>query len=829
MKRHGWIILAIAWTVTMNAGQAETLHVAPNGNDQWSGRWPQPNAAATDGPLASLRGARDAIRRHKAEGPLTEPVQVLVADGSYPLEETFVLTADDSGTAMCPIRYQAAPGAKPVFSGGRQISGFRPSDDGLWVADIPEVTTGKWYFEQLWVNGRRAIRARSPNEFYYYVASKVDYGQDPTTGKIAQLTNRAFRASPADITPLIDVPQNQLADVNLVAYHSWEATRLRVAAIDARTATLFFTGSTPWPFNRWSPRQRYHIENFKQALDAPGEWYLERSGKLFYKPLPGEKLTNTTVFAPAVEQFVRFEGQPEAGHWVEHVALQGLAFRHGQYLLPAQGHADGQAAVTIPAVIMADGARRVTVEHCEVAHVGMYAIWFRRGCQDCRVVRNYLHDLGAGGIRLGEGTIQTDAADRTDHLVVDNNVIHAGGRIFPGAIGVWIGQSGHNQVTHNDISDFFYTGISVGWRWGYAESLSHHNTIDFNHIHHLGWGVLSDMGAVYTLGPSPGTTISNNVIHDVYSYDRYGRGGWGLYNDEGSSNIVLENNLVYNVKTGTYHQHYGRDNVVRNNILAFSMDGQIQRSRVEEHLSFTYENNIVLWKDGPLVAAGSLNDDQVKLRNNLYWNSSGKPVDFQGLTLAQRQERGWDIGSIVADPEFVDAEHFDFRLQSDSPASRIGFQPFDYSKVGVYGEKEWTELPKSFRFRDVEFAPEPPPASPLTVEDDFESTPPAQRHPTRSLRRKRKGTRSPSRTKWPPAVNTVSASWTRRVCRHDSTLTSPTQPTTSTAWHDVRLTSALSKMLRCFTNGVTGEINPTASAPVCGFKMGCCEQAERTC
>jgi len=704
---------------------AETvLHVAPDGNDAWSGRLSRVNAEGTDGPLGSLIGARNAIRHLKAAGQ-AGPFRVLIASGRYFIEEPLVLEPQDSGTPDAPVIYEASGQEKPRFWGGKTITGWRKQDDGIWATTVPDVTNGKWYFEQLWVNGKRATRARSPNKFYYYVQKSIDAYQDSATGKVVETTNRAFQARLEDVKPLLALDRQSLNDVTLVTYHSWETSRSRIEAIDPQQMIISVTAPIPWGFAYWGPNCRYHLENFRSALDEPGEWFLERNGTLYYKPYPDEDMNRAEVVAPKVEQFVVLAGRPEDGALVQNVVFRNLAFEYSQYVLPPEGHADGQAEVTIPAVVMLDGARNVAFEGCEIKHTGTYGIWFRHGCQACRIEKCWLDDLGGGGVKIGEGHgVDLNKPEvQTKEIVCRNNIIHAGGRIHHGAIGVWIGHSGYNEVVHNDISDFFYTGVSVGWVWGYKESLAHHNRIEFNHIHHLGWGVLSDMGGVYTLGVSPGTSVSHNVVHDVYSYDLYGRGGWGLYNDEGSSHIVLKNNLVYRTKTGGYHQHYGRENRVENNIFALSMNGQIQRSRVEDHISFFFEWNIVYWNGGPLMVAGTINDDNVQFASNIYFNAAGEPIDFQGMTLEQRQAKGWDRGSLIVDPKFIDPEKGDFRLAGDSPVSRIGFVPFDCSQAGVVGDVEWRQIPEGFTYPEVEFAPDPPPPPPLAMDESFELKP----------------------------------------------------------------------------------------------------------
>jgi hypothetical protein len=491
--------------------------------------------------------------------------------------------------------------------------------------------------------------------------------------------------------------------------------------VDAEASAVELYEPAPWAMGNWERQQRYYVENVFEELDQPGEWYLHRkSGVLYYYPLPDESMADVEVVAPALTStLVEFRGDAANDEIISHLHFRGISFLHANANLHRLRN-PGQGEIYQPGLIMATGLRHSSFEDCVVAHTGAHAIWLAAGCENNRIQQCHLHDLGGGGVYIGGGWGMQEAAP-TQRNVVDNNFIHDGSHMFHGAHGVWIGKSSYNEVTHNEISNFDYSGISCGWSWGFQPSSAHHNILDFNHIHHLGNGDgLGDMGGIYTLGISPGTTERYNHIHHVYNYAHVSHGS-GVYPDEGSSEILIENNVVHHVRTCPLFQHYGKDNTVRNNIFAFGGKGQLQRCREDKPCHYIAEGNIV-YADIEQMLGGVWNSGDWKIGRNIYWSTAGEPK-FMELDFETWQTKANDVGSIVADPLFVDAANGDFQLQPDSPALKLGFQPIDLSRTGLYGTRDWVELPQRYPNRprnEVPAAVEPP----FVVNFDFEGEQP---------------------------------------------------------------------------------------------------------
>ena len=685
MKRFLLVIFAAA---VVSASAQEKIYLSPGGSDSGTG--------TQDSPLYSLNAAARLARQQTDE---STQITVCIAPGEYFMQEPLVLTAEDA----TQIEFVAMTDEKPVFYGGIEVGGWKPAGNGVWKTHVQETSRYGFYFEQFYVDGKRAVRARTPNKDWSFVTGSSEIIRDRGTARSPEYAVQTIMADPVDLVSLRGLTLPEVNDVTVTFYHKWDVTRKPLSFVNLDSGHMFTVGAGMKEWNTINKGARFVMENYRAALDEPGEWFLDRSGDLYYMPREGEDMSKVRCFAPVLKQFIIVSG--EENKPVKEKTFRGLSFRYAAYNMPPGGNEPMQAAAGIEAAIMLDHGCFIAFDDCEVMHTGGYAFWVRRECNDVSIKGCFITDLGAGGVKIGE-TVIRDKGRFTNRIVVMNNIIRHAGYVFPCAVGVSIFHAADNLIRHNEISDFRYSGISIGWMWGYLDQMlwttyidekgnlefknvpgnspARGNIVDYNHIHHIGWGELSDMGAVYTLGHSPGTRVCNNVIHDIYSYDY---GGWGLYTDEGSTGIVMENNLVYGCKSGGFHQHYGKDNVINNNIFAFGHYYQLQFTRPEPHRSFEFKHNIVI-ADCGVMFSGPWAEAKMDMDSNCYWDLRTKDPLFRDMPFKEWQNIK-DKHSIVADPMFADAAGLDFRFSSNKAIKKIGFVPFDYTKAGVLGPEEW--------------------------------------------------------------------------------------------------------------------------------------------
>jgi hypothetical protein len=656
MKHFSLILVLLL--VTVIPALAADIYVSPKGNDAWSGKVPDPDAAGKDGPFATIEAALKVAK----EARKAQPVRIHLRGGTYFLERPLLITPDAIAVKFEDPRGRSRRGGqgitiaaykdeKPVLSGGRRITGFNEQKLNartVWVADLPDVKSGKWDFRQLWVNGERRYRARLPKKGLYKV-------QQAPNGPWPRGQDR-FNYAKGQLRTYEDLDE---IEVSVLSF--WTNDYMPIKSIDEakREVVLEYPNS----FGHLKIAS-YWVENILEELTEPGEWCLRRkTGKLYYLPRPGERIDTAEVIAPALERIVRIEGAENDK--VAGLRFEGLTFSHNRTGTPPRKAAPSlQAAWPIPGAVSLANVSGITFDRCRIERVGSYAFECDTGARDVTLSRSVLRDLGTGGVKIWHGSDRTTIAD---------NEIGPGTRFFHNGCGILIGRSDGNRIIHNNIHDFDYSGISVGWNWGPGDNCFG-NVIEWNHIYNIGNGMQSDLAGVYFLGVQNGTRVRFNRIHDVACLVY---GAWGLYGDGWASGILIESNLVYNTQTGSFHTNVGLNLELYNNIFGPGRLHQLTTDYAGAAHSIWLERNIIL-SNGTDFLHGPWDKIPFHTGSNLVWDlkagAKGKP--------GENIFKLFGPGSIYADPLFKDPLKGDFRLKDGSPAAKIGFVPFDLTKVG---------------------------------------------------------------------------------------------------------------------------------------------------
>lgn len=653
------------------------LFVSPDGNDN--------NPGTFDEPLKTINKAKDILKTKAFDDEVT----VWFREGTYFIEDAVCFTSEDKDNVL----YRSYPNEKVVFSGSREISGSWQTTqiNGVtaFVTDM-SVESDDDYFRSLFKDGKRLSRSNYPKDSVFKVADpKLDEAVLPEYEPGFFTHSMVFYAHKENVLDF-----ENPCDIDIKLMHFWCDELLPVHSVNSETGRIETAKPTSMTIR---VDDNFIFENVKEALSLPGEWYLDRSEeKLYYIPEAGDTVENTVLYAGFNEQLFTFNG-------VKNISFQGINFENTDW-----NHVSGtgfsgafternplyknlkydsvhpQAAFETPAAINISGSSGINFTDCRFENISYTAIKFENASKDCDITSCLFNEIGANAVFI-HGDFVVPAS--TQNINVTDCHISRYGRIFNNAIGILLTHAIDCDLTHNEIHDGWYTGISIGWNWGYSANSTNNINISNNLIYNIGNGWLSDMGGIYTLGIQPDTVISGNVIYNVGCDEgAYGYGGWGIYLDEGSSGILVEKNLVYDCSSETFHQHYGKDNIIKNNIFAFGGEGAFLITRHEEHNSLTLTNNILVVDDA-LIHPFDIERDWFIDDSNLYWDytNGGNVYSGNSMSLFERANMvkmtvmGYYNNAVFKNPLFKDAQNRDFTLALNSPALETGFEAWEYN------------------------------------------------------------------------------------------------------------------------------------------------------
>jgi parallel beta helix pectate lyase-like protein len=553
---HWMLALALS---AATARASITLYVSRDGDDAWSGKSADANAAKTDGPFATLERARDEARKLKQTPDAKGGITVSVRGGTYWLANTLKLGPEDSGTADSPVVYAAYQNEKPALIGGRQITGFSVYKDRILKTDVGAQGFKGVYFRHLFFNGKRQQLARYPNfdpqnpyggGWAYADGDPVPIYQDVPDEDKHTLVYKAADAR--------NWSHPEDGEVFVFPRYNWWNNIVRIKSVDRDKRTIALAGDASYAIR---PHDRYYVRNLLEELDAPGEWYLDRqTWTLYFWPAedPNKErrfptaegawkapLLDDLVYAPTVRTIV--ELQPGAAF----ITIRGFTIECAD-----------ESAVSLKQT------SNCLVAGNTIRNVSGYsgsAVSVNEGKQN-GVVENDIYDVGNTGISLSGGDRKTLTPAGN---YADNNYIHHVGVFHKQGVG--IGMSGvGNRASHNLIHDCPRFAIMFG---------GNNQVIEYNHLRHLALET-EDVGATYCGGRDwitpRGSLIRYNFIHDVLGYGRVDFGhetkwlspyfAWGIYLDDNSGGVDVIGNIVARCGRALLHGHSARDCVVENNI-----------------------------------------------------------------------------------------------------------------------------------------------------------------------------------------------------------------------------------------------------------------------
>ncbi len=561
--------------------------------------WVSPKVTLT----SALRQAREWRRTgdERAQGG----INIYIEGGTYTFHEPVFIRPEDSGTEDSPTVIRSATGEKVVLSGGVRINGWKKQGK-FWVADVPTFNGRPLDFRQMWVNGKKAVRARDAEDF-----EKMN--------RICSVDekNEILYVPASAIRKLTDgkgILQAKYAE--MVLHQMWCVANLRIRSIEIQgdsAAIRFHQPESriqfehPWPrpmVTTDGHNSAFYLTNARELLDVPGEWYHDiESRKVYYYPRTGEKMqsADTEVIVPAVETLVQVVGTLDRP--VSNIRFENITFSYTTWMRPSEkGHVPLQAGMYLTdgyriepkmqrnylnhpldnqgwlgrpaAAVRVVAANQIDFERCRFEHLGSTGLDYEQATHG-GVIRGCLfRDIAGNGLLVGsfspaahETHLPYDPADRREvctHQQIDNCYFTEIGNEDWGCLAIAAGYVSDINVEHNEICEVPYSGISLGWGWTQTVNCMRNNRVHANLIHHYAKHMY-DVAGIYTLGSQPKSYVTENCVHSIYTpgYVHDPSHWFYLYTDEGSSFITVRDNWTEGEK---YLQNAnGPGNVWENN------------------------------------------------------------------------------------------------------------------------------------------------------------------------------------------------------------------------------------------------------------------------